>query len=164
MSRWTHIIGSFYIETNVETDNLKSYIEDQLKFAPKITGSEKDVDIFVNPLSGHNTFVSSDCKRCKYKETLKSLDNEFLECDADNGYHCPEGNYQTCAVITIVGDLRDRDADTTISETVSFMDYLNSSNDIYYASVTIVDEIDGVFDFKFNQEDISQSTWSRRNI
>ena len=51
MSRWTHIIGSFYIETNVETDNLKSYIEDQLKFAPKITGSEKDVDIFVNPLS-----------------------------------------------------------------------------------------------------------------
>ena len=24
MSRWTHIIGSFYIETNVETDNLKS--------------------------------------------------------------------------------------------------------------------------------------------
>ena len=44
------------------------------------------------------------------------------------------------------------------------MDYLNSSNDIYYASVTIVDDIDGVFDFKFNQEDISQSTWNRRNI
>ena len=37
MSRWTHIIGSFYIETNVETDNLKSYIEDQLKIAKKIT-------------------------------------------------------------------------------------------------------------------------------
>ena len=73
MSRWTHIIGSFYIETNVETDNLKSYIEDQLKFAPKITGSEKDVDIFVNPLSGHNTFVSPDCKSCKYKETLKRM-------------------------------------------------------------------------------------------
>ena len=164
MSRWTHIIGSFYIETNVETDNLKSYIEDQLKFAPKITGSEKDIDIFVNPLSGHNTFVSPDCKRCKYKETLKSLDNGFSECDADNGYHCPEGNYQTCAVVTIVGDLRDRDADTTISEIGSFIDYLNSSNDIYYASVTIVDDIDGVFDFKFNQEDISQSTWNRRNI
>lgn len=162
MSRWTHIIGSFYIETNVETDNLKSYIEDQLKFAPKITGSEKDVDIFVNPLSGYNTFVSPDCKRCKYKETLKSLDNGFSECDADNGYHCPEGNYQTCAVVTIVGDLRDRDADTTISETGSFIDYLNSPNDICYASATITDEKENAWDFKFNPEDILQSSWERR--
>lgn len=162
MSRWTHIIGSFYIETNVETDNLKSYIEDQLKFAPKITGSEKDVDIFVNPLSGYNTFVSTDCERCKYKETLKSLGDGFSECDADNGYHCPEGNYQTCAVVTIVGDLRDRDADTTISQAGSFIDYLNSSNDIYYASVTITDEKENVWDFKFNPEDILQSSWERR--
>lgn len=164
MSMWTHVVGSFYIETHTEIEDLKSHIEEQLKLAPKITGSEKDVDIFVNPLSGYNTFVSTDCERCKYKETLKSLDDGFSECDADNGYHCPEGNYQTCAVITIVGDLRDRDADTTISEVGSFIDYLNSSNDIYYASVTIVDDIDGVFDFKFNQKDILQSTWSRRNI
>lgn len=163
MSRWTHIIGSFYIDTMETTDNLKSYIEEQLKFAPKITGSESNVDIFVNLLSGYNTFTSPDCDRCKYKGTLKqSKTNGYLECDADNGYHCPEGNYQTCAVVTIVGDLRDRDADTTIEETGSFIDYLNSSNDIYYASVTIEDEVDGIWDFKFNPKDILFSTWEKR--
>ena len=120
----------------------------------------------INRKGSGYSFIESNrmSEAIKYKETLKSLDNGFSECDADNGYHCPEGNYQTCAVVTIVGDLRDRDADTTISQAGSFIDYLNSSNDIYYASVTIVDDIDGVFDFKFNQEDISQSTWNRRNI
>lgn len=163
MSRWTHIVGSFYIETNVETDDLKSYIEDQLKFAPKITGSEKNIDIFINPLSGYNVFVSPDCERCKYKETVDSFKNGFSECSASNRYNCPEGNYQTCAVVTIVGDLRDRDADTTISETGNFIDYLNSPNDIFYASVTIVDEVDGIWDFEFNPYDILQSTWERRS-
>lgn len=163
MSRWTHIIGSFYIETNTETEDLKSHIEEQLKLAPKITGSESNADIFVNPLSGYNTFASPDCDGCKYKDTLKqSKTNGYLECDADNGYHCPEGNYQTCAVITIVGDLRDRDGETTIEEIGSFIDYLNSSNDIYYASVTVVDDIDGILDFKFNPKDILFSTWEKR--
>ena len=163
MSKWTHIIGSFYIDTNEKTEDLKSYIEEQLKFAPKITGSESNIDIFVNPLSGYNTSVMPDCDKCKYKNTLRrSKTNGYLECDADNGYHCPEGNYQTCAVVTIVGDLRDRDAEITISETESFIDYLNSPNDIYYASVTITDEEENIWDFKFNPEDILQSIWERR--
>ena len=105
MSQWTHVVGSLYIETYKEEDNTKKFVENILKNAPKITGSEKDADIFVNPLSGHNTWTSCDCERCIYKDTIVHFNEGGFQCDAENTFECPEGDYQTCVVITIVGDL-----------------------------------------------------------
>lgn len=157
MSRWTHVIGSLYIETYKERKDIKGFVENILNDAPKITGSEKDTDIFVNPLSGHNTWISCDCERCVYKDTIVHLDDEGgFQCDAENTFECPEGNYQTCVVITIVGDLRDKDGETTKKEIEEFIRFLQKQDfDIDYHSVRIEDELDGKYDLyiKYKEDD-----------
>lgn len=45
---------------------------------------------------------------CEYKNTIKHLDEGRFQCGADENYECPEGEYQSRVVITVVGDLRDR--------------------------------------------------------
>lgn len=119
MSNWTHIIGSLYIETYTERKNIKKYVENILKDAPKITGSEDDTNIFVNPLSGYN--VSS------YKE---NKNGEFL-------------TYQTCVCISLAGDLRDRDMSKTEEEFEEFIKFISSKFDIWYSSITIYEDYSG---------------------
>ena len=126
MSRWTHIVGCLYIETFKERKNIKKYVEDKLKLAPKITGSELDADIFVNPLSGYN--LSSWTKNNKNVQ------------------------YQTCVAITIVGDLRDRDIGRTTTEIKVFLDFIKRNFDIFYHSISIYDELLGKTEFIFEEE------------
>ena len=157
MSRWTHVIGSLYIETYKERKDIKGFVENILNDAPKITGSEKDADIFVNPLSGHNTWISCDCERCVYKDTIVHLDDEGgFQCDAESDYECPEGKYQTCVAITLVGDLRDKDGETTKKEIEEFIRFLQKQHfDIDYHSVRIEDEWGGKYDLyiKYKEDD-----------
>jgi hypothetical protein len=97
-----------HIDTYVEVEDIEAYVEDKLKNAPKITGSERDADIFVNAEPGRNISVSKDCARCDYGGTIRSCEDGGFECDADDDYRCPYGTYQSRAVITVCGDLRDR--------------------------------------------------------
>jgi len=117
MSNWTHIIGAIYVETYIERKNIKKYIEKIIKDAPKITGSEDDVDVFINPLSDYN--VSS------WKE------------DKNGNYI----TYQTRVCITLVGDLRDRDINQTEKEYFEFINFIKEKKfDIYYSSVAIYED------------------------
>ena len=93
MSRWTHIVGAIHIDTWKACNNIEKYIENKLKNAPKITGSEGSATVFVN-------------KENRY-------------CMVCNGR-----NFQTRAIITIQGDLRDKDGDTTKEEVEKFIDYI----------------------------------------
>lgn len=119
MSNWTHIIGSLYINTYTNRKNIKKYVENILKDAPKITGSEDDTNIFVNPLSGYN--VSS------YKE---DKNGDFI-------------HYQTCVCITLAGDLRDRDMNRTEEEFNKFIEFIKSKFEIYYSSISIYEDYSG---------------------
>ena len=119
MSNWTHIIGSLYVETYTERKNIKKYVENVLKEAPKITGSEDDTDIFVNQLSGYN--VSS----------WKTDKN-------DNFLH-----YQTCVCITLAGDLRDRCMKQTEDEFKEFIKFIKDKFNIFYSSITIYEDYTG---------------------
>lgn len=123
MSFWTHIVGVMHVETYAEVDDIKAYVEEALKGAPKITGSEMDASVFVNIEPWHNVSTNCDCGRCQYKETLKFYDDGF-ECDAPDGYRCPYGEYKTRAVITIQGDLRDRMKQRTKKEWNAFHRYI----------------------------------------
>ncbi len=58
MSYWTHITACIYLETDIESHNIKDIVEKKLQDAPKITGSEGNADVFVTPLSGHNLWTS----------------------------------------------------------------------------------------------------------
>ena len=157
MSQWTHVIGCLYVETYKEKKDIKKYVENILENAPKITGSERDTDVFVNPLSGHNTWTNCDCEHCEYGKTIVHLDKGGFQCDAPKGYECPEGEYQTCIAITLVGDLRDRDKQTTCEEINKFIRYLQDCGfGIDYQSILVRDDWEGNFtlNIKYNDEDL----------
>lgn len=159
MSRWTHVVGCLYVDTHTENHNIKEYVEGLLELAPKITGSERDCDIFVNQLTGHNTWTNCDCDHCKYGNTIVHLDEKGgFQCDAENDFECPSGEYQTCVAITIIGDLRDKDANITkkeIKRFIRYIQYLGVGFDIDYCSVLIEDELEGKYSMKikYNEDD-----------
>lgn len=123
MSHWTHIVGVLHADTFTEVDDLKERLEQALNNAPKITGSEQDANVFVNIPSGHNSWTSCDCARCEFKDTIRHYPDGY-ECDAPKGYRCPSGAYQTRAVITVQGDLRDRMKSQTKKEWNAFHRYI----------------------------------------
>jgi hypothetical protein len=146
MSCWTHIVAVFDVDTYIEDKNIKEIVEGKLANAPKITGSERNADVFVNVKGGHNVWTNCDCKICPHKETLiyegqtkSGLGSEY-SCKPDEGFVCPEGKYQTRVVITIVGDLRDREKETTKEEYKAFLKYLKKNCDfeIRNKSVNII--------------------------
>ncbi len=80
--------------------NIKKYVENILKNAPLITGSEQNADVFINPLNGYNTSIYNS-------QSIK--------------------NFQTCVGITIVADLRDREIEETREEIENFLDFIRDN-------------------------------------
>ena len=124
MSFWTHIVGVLHVDTFKEVDDIKTFVEESLKDAPKITGSESDAAIFVNPEPGYCTSTDMDCRRCEYGKSLRHDKDGYLYCDGPEGYQCPYGEYQSRAVITVQGDLRDRMRNQTRKEWNAFHRYI----------------------------------------
>lgn len=124
MSLWTHVVAAYYIDTYKQDKNIKDYVEKLLENSPKITGSEGNADVFVNVKNGHNVWMSGDCHACPYEKTIVNLDEGGFTCEAEEGFKCPEGKYQTCVVITVVGNLRDKMKEKTKKELREFERYL----------------------------------------
>ena len=101
MSHWTHIIASIDVDTYHNDKDIKGYVENILANAPKITGSEGPADVFVNVKSGWNH---------------STWDEEANERE----------RYQTRVVITVLGDLRDRERWRTRDEWYAFRDYVKA--------------------------------------
>lgn len=114
MSRWTHITSCMSVETCTRNKKrVKKSIIDYINKAPKITGSEADADVYVNLQNGHNL---SSWSKGRHQE------------------------YQTCIVISIQGDLRDKDGETTRDEFVEFLNYIQNKYIIRDYSLNIEDE------------------------
>ena len=113
MSSWTHITACLSVDTNFELTKpkLKTYVQEILKHAPIIKGSEANADVYVNIPSGYNFYKSIDCNTCKYKDDLiqvrDSKTNELAKiCFHKSNSNCSR-KYQTMVIISIQGDLRD---------------------------------------------------------
>lgn len=117
MSKWTHITGAMYVDTFRELDRaeLQAHVEGILEKAPRITGSEANVQFFVNVLGGYSTCIFDP-----------DINEDIL--------------YQTDVVITIVGDLRDRDKLETLAETKAFIEYFRKNLHIQMYSIAIEDD------------------------
>lgn len=124
MSCWTHITSCMSVETDITEHNILELVKEYLDKAPKITGSEGDADVFVNLQSGYNFVAGTDCEHCEYGKTVRPLKDGWFECDGPEGYNCPSGHYQTCVVISIQGDLRDRVREQTEKEFNKFKKYI----------------------------------------
>lgn len=73
MSHWTHITACLSVDTGIQDKRIKSIVRKYINKAPKITGSERDADIFINVQKGHNIWISKDCNRCPYKDTKDTI-------------------------------------------------------------------------------------------
>lgn len=140
MSMWTHITACLSVETGfVEKPNvLKKIIQKELKSAPKITGSEGCADVFVNVKSGFNFYTSADCTHCPYADTIEWKGKGMFDCGSPKDYKCKPGEFQTCVVISVQGDLRDRFKEDTESEFEAFLDFIRTRHFIRDYSVNIV--------------------------
>lgn len=144
MSCWTHITACLSVETGIvaKKPELKRRVKEFLKNAPEITGSEGPADVFVNIQSGYDWYMSRDCERCKYRDSLRDIienGEEYQECDAPKGYDC-SAEYQTRVIISIQGDLRDRIKDQTEREFNDFMKYITTKYYVRDYSVNIEGE------------------------
>ena len=117
MSRWTHITSCISVDTCEENKkNVKKSIIDYINKAPKITGSEGDAEVYVTLQRGYN--ISS------WKQ---NKNGDFL-------------HYQSCIIISIQGDLRDKDGETTKKEFIEFLDYIKKMYLVRDYSINIEDE------------------------
>ena len=123
MSVWSHIVGVIHIDTHKQVDNIEKFVRDALKSAPKITGSEGNATIFVNAEPGYSVSVYRDCRHCEYNDTI-IRDSDGFSCDAPEEHHCPTRKYQTRAVVTVHGDLRDRTKKTTKKQWNAFQRFI----------------------------------------
>lgn len=141
MSRWVHITSCMSVDTCIGDHNLIDLVKATLIKAPKITGSEGDADIYVNLQSGYNySSCDSDCEHCKYGKTAKHLKKGIIKCDAPDNYNCPQAKYQTCVVISIQGDLRDRLPSQTQKEFSKFYKFIEDNYIIRDYSLNIEGE------------------------
>ena len=145
MSMWTHITACMSVETGIVAKKpaLKKQVKEYLDKAPKITGSEGPADVFVNIQGGYSFYTSRDCDRCKYKDSIIELKdedgNDYMMCSAPDKHDC-SAEYQTCVVISIQGDLRDKTPEETKEEFEAFKEYVNTFGHIRDYAVNIEGE------------------------
>lgn len=120
MSMWTHITAVIHVDTCIFDDNIEEEFTASLKDAPKIIGAE----MFVNIRSVYSLHVYSDCDKCPY---CIGIDDEHMDCNKPIGAECVEGKYGSLAVITIVGDLRNKTKEQVKQEFDDFVRYLRMS-------------------------------------
>lgn len=120
MSKWVYVIGTIEVETYNHSKKPKEYLENMLKDAPQITGSEGPVELFVNIPSGTNVSITPDCMACPHGK----LSGSHFKCIAPKGIECTIGHYQTRALITLYGNLRDREIKQTEEEYSAFVRFL----------------------------------------
>ena len=108
MSYWTHIVGIIHADTYLKEPNITEVVQNALKDAPQITGSERHASVFVNPEAGYNCWLCYDCFRCNYYCGKCNDSKGGFWCNAPDEYTCPTAKYQTRVIISVQGDLRDR--------------------------------------------------------
>lgn len=100
MSRWVHLAATIRIDTFCECKNIAKYVEEILKDAPKIIGSE-----------GNAYYYANSCE-------------QYGDYNVTNVSRFGINRWQTTAVITIEGDLRDTNMKQVEKEYDDFLEFI----------------------------------------
>ena len=114
MSFWTYVNGSIIVEPSGRTQPEKRYILDTvLNHLPLVTGSEGDMEIYVNQMDGYNESSSCD----EYGERTNNLTDIY----GNKTFHGGWLEIQRCYIITLHGSLRDRMFNETYREFIKWL-------------------------------------------
>ena len=132
MSQWTHIFGTIRVIPMGRTQAEKTYIlKTVLEHLPVVTGSEEDMDVYVNQQNGYNASSSTD----EFGYRTNNLRDGVGRRSQLNGWL----RTQDCYLLTVSGDLRDRDFDRTYREFVNWLCRLSKRLLVYKVLVEISD-------------------------
>lgn len=111
---WTYISGTIEVDVLGRTQAEINYILTTiLNHLPRVSGSEKDMEVYVNRREGHNCSSSAD----EYDDRTNNLINLHGVKDQSTGWLRKQSLY----VLTVRGDLRDCTFEPTFR---SFMNWL----------------------------------------
>ena len=114
MSWWTYVTGTITVEPMGRTQAEKRYIlETVLNHLPLVTGSEKDMDVYIIQKNGTNSSSSCD----EYGEHTNNLINRYGCHDYEKGWLEIQREY----ILVVNGSFRDRVFNETFRE---FMNWL----------------------------------------
>lgn len=109
MSYWTYINGTVKVHPMGRTQAEKRYIlETVLEHLPLVTGSEKDMNVYVIQKNGHNS--SSSCDEFGYST------NNLTDSYGDKSRRRCWLRIQDEYILVVNGSFRDREFDQTFSE------------------------------------------------
>lgn len=114
MSNWTTVSGVIEVDTYAGTTHKARYItECVINHLPRISGSEGDVDIFINQPSNYN--LSSSCDELCAETNLMEKDY----------YGFRQHKVQTKTIITVQGHLRDTYSNEIYRQVVKWLTRLS---------------------------------------
>ena len=109
MSYWTYITGTITVSPIGRTQAQKRYILDTvLAHLPIVSGSEKDMDVYVIQKNGHNSSCSCD----EFGEITNNLVDSYGQKSRVRGWLYTQDEY----ILVVDAALRDREFDQTYRE------------------------------------------------
>lgn len=109
MSWWSYIHGTIVVSPTGRTQAEKRYILDTvLDHLPRVTGSERDMNVYVIQKNGHNSSSSCD----EFGECTNNLIDACGDRSRKRGWLRMQDEY----ILVVDGSLRDREFDETFRE------------------------------------------------
>ena len=114
MSYWTYITGTITVSPIGRTQPEKRYVLDTvLNHLPIVSGSEKDMDVYVIQKNGHNSSSSHD----EFGERTNNLTDWYGEKSRSRGSLYTQDEY----ILVVDASLRDREFDQTYREFIKWL-------------------------------------------
>lgn len=125
MSLWIHVVGAVYVSMYTQSnEQTLNHARHMVSHAPKVTGSERDMQVYISLLNGYNRHIFNDGE---------------------------DVNWQTGVIISLVGDLRDRTIEKTNQELKAFLDYIKD-NQCFMRGLSVMVE-DGLTTYTYTNPD-----------
>mgnify|MGYP004721275155 FL=1 len=130
MSYWTYITGTITVSPIGRTQAEKRYILDTvLAHLPIVSGSEKDMNVYVIQKNGHNSSCSCD----EFGERTNNLTDWYGDKTRNVGRLYAQDEY----ILVVDAALRDREFDKTYREFIKWLVRLGKRVMIYNVLVKI---------------------------
>lgn len=134
MSWWTNVIGVVEVDVPGRTQaEIRYVLESVLDHMPRVTGSEKDMNVYVTQEAGHN--CSSSCDEFGFR--TNNLRDAYGDKCMKHGWLETQSVY----ALTVEGTLRDREFERTKREFMKWICRLSKRLHVFSVVVKIWDGV-----------------------